>query len=69
MNRWTICVVCMLCAASIHRSGDDPDELGEQCDAEARERNWLQLPKRDMPRRDVTWVCRECADDVLRLAS
>lgn len=69
MSRWTIRLTCALCATAIVRSGQDTDELTAECEQEAREGEWLELPERDLPRRSAGWMCRECTCDVMRLAT
>ncbi|GEM_PF-5316958 len=68
VNRWSISVTCALCAASIRRSGDDAEQLNQQCESQARADRWVEMPERAEPRRYAGWICRECADDVVEIA-
>lgn len=68
MSQCSVSLICVACAAAITRHGDGYEHPSEECTEEANSQRWILLPERREPRRHEQWLCRECADDVVRLA-
>jgi hypothetical protein len=68
VSQWTVYSVCALCAARTSKhTGDDREQLHNECDIEARAMGWRLLPERKSnqgPRRHEMWICADCLRDI-----
>lgn len=68
MSRWSVYVVCSLCAAKTPSvSGDDGEKVSAEVDALAERLRFVRLPAAPARKRSAGWLCGDCFADIVSI--